>query len=152
MRPGATVGDDRSQRWQDVVQQETSARGTTRQRRPWASWASLRPALPPPRLTADVSETVDGDAFVVEISVPGLTPDESTSVSARPRQGGPEPGRTYLQREQPVGPMSRVFTFPVEIDTDNVRATIEHGMLRIDVPKATVGQRRVIKLGSKGSK
>jgi HSP20 family molecular chaperone IbpA len=43
--------------------------------------------------------------------------------------------------------MSRVFEFPTELDTDNVRATLENGMLRIRVPKAAAARRRVIRVG-----
>jgi HSP20 family molecular chaperone IbpA len=32
--------------------------------------------------------------------------------------------------------MSRVFDFPVEIDADNVQATLEKGILKLRVPKA----------------
>jgi HSP20 family molecular chaperone IbpA len=36
----------------------------------------MLPALPPPRLTADIYETAGGEAFVIEIPVPGLKSDE----------------------------------------------------------------------------
>jgi hypothetical protein len=38
--------------------------------------------------------------------------------------------------------MSRLFEFPVEIDTDNIRATLARGLLKIRVPKAALGRRR----------
>ncbi|HZU06391.1 MAG TPA: Hsp20/alpha crystallin family protein [Chloroflexota bacterium] len=112
--------------------------------------AFVRPALPPPRLTADVYETADGDTYIVEVPVPGLQPNEITvsatsdmlTIETQPRKA--EEARTYLQREQPTGPMSRVITFPTEIDTDNIRATLEHGLLRIEVPKAAVARPRTI--------
>src|SRR5581483_940191 len=115
-----------------------------------------RPALPSPRLAADVYETADGNAFVVEIPVPGLTPDQLTieatadtlTVATQPRPAEREPGRTYIQREQAPGPMSRVIEFPVDIDTDNIRATLELGLLKIHVPKAMAGRRRIIKISS----
>lgn len=114
------------------------------------------PALPPPRLTADVYELPDGHAYVVEMPVPGLTPDQITieatsdtlTVSTQPRQTGDDASRTYLQREQAVGPMARVIEFPEEIDTDNIRATLELGILKIEVPKAAAARRRIIKVTS----
>jgi len=89
---------------------------------------------------------VGGEAYVIEISVPGLKPDEivieadssSLTVSTEPQQAEPDSGRRYIQREQPVRPLSRLFEFPVEIDTDNVRTTLENGILKIHVPKAAV--------------
>jgi HSP20 family protein len=117
--------------------------------------ATMVPALPPARLTADIYETVGGEAYVLEIPVPGLKPDEivievdtfSLTVSTEPQQAEPDSGRRYLQREQPARPLSRLFEFPVEIDTDNVRTTLENGLLKIYVPKASVGRRKVIRLG-----
>ena len=113
-----------------------------------------RPALPAPRLTANVYETVDADAFVIEIAVPGLRPEEITieatsdglTVSTHPQEAASGAERRYIERDQPLMPMSRVFEFPVEIDTDNIRATLEHGILRIVAPKAAAGRRRVIKV------
>jgi HSP20 family protein len=113
------------------------------------------PALPPARLTADIYETAGGEAYVLEIPVPGLKPDEivievdtySLTVSTKPQQAELDSGRRYLQREQPVRPLSRLFEFPGEIDTDNVRTTLENGMLKIYVPKAAVGRRKVIRVG-----
>lgn len=114
----------------------------------------LRPALPAARLTADVYETTDGEAFVVEIAVPGVQPDEikveatsdNLTVFTEPQQTEPESGRRYIHREHPEGPMSRIIEFPEEIDTDRIEATLEHGILRIHVPKAAVGRTKVIKI------
>ena len=115
----------------------------------------LLPALPPPRLTADIYETPGGEAYVIEIPIPGLTPEEividvtsdTLTVSTRPQQAESESNRRYVQREQSVGAMSRLFEFPEEIDTDNVQATLENGVLKIHVPKAAAGRRKVIRLG-----
>jgi HSP20 family protein len=115
------------------------------------------PALPLPRLTADVYESVDGDAYVVEIPVPGLdaneiaieaTPDVLTVVTKPPANSDPngQNGRRYLVQEQHHGPMSRVFEFPAEIDPDNISATVQAGMLKIHAPKAVATRRRIIKL------
>jgi HSP20 family protein len=115
----------------------------------------MLPALPPPRLTADIYETAGGEAFVIEIPVPGLKSDEividvtsdNLTVSTRPQRAESESNRRYLQREQPVGPLSRLFEFPEEIDTDQVQATLENGILKIHAPKAAAGRRKVIRLG-----
>jgi HSP20 family protein len=112
------------------------------------------PALPPPRLTADVYETVDGDAYVLEIPVPGLQPSEiaieatpdALTVSTRPKADDAQSRRRYLQREQENGPTTRVFEFPSEINTEDISANLEAGMLKIHAPKAMAGRRRVITL------
>jgi HSP20 family protein len=107
------------------------------------------------RLRANVYETVGGETYVLEIPVPGLTQDEivievdvaTLAVRTEPRQEEAETGRRYIQREQVNEPMSRVFEFPTEIDTDSVRASLENGMLRVLVPKAAAARRRVIRVG-----
>jgi HSP20 family protein len=112
------------------------------------------PALPPPHLNADMYETVDGDAYVLEIPVPGLSPDEISieatpdivTVYTTPVEQNGQSNRHYLWQEQPRGPMSRIFEFPVEVEPDNITANLEAGMLKIRVPKAAASRRRVIKL------
>lgn len=114
----------------------------------------VRSALPPPRSTADIYETPGGEAYVIEITVPGLKPDEiaveatsySLTVSTEPKHVEPESGRRYIERQQPIRAMSRLFEFPVEIDTDHIRATLEHGILKVHVPKAASGPPRVIEI------
>ena len=116
--------------------------------------APLRRALPPPRLDADVYKTAGGDAFVLEIPVPGLSPDEITieatsetaTVSTQREEQASESERTYLQRELPVRDMARVFEFPAEIDPDNIRPTLAHGILEVVVPRAAAQRRKVIKV------
>ena len=113
-----------------------------------------RPSLPPPRFIADVSETLDGTAYLIEAPVPGLTPDEikiqasgdllTVEVQPRASAGGEE--RTYLTRELQREPMARVFAFPTTIDVDNVQAWLERGMLHVRVPKAEGAPSRVIKV------
>jgi HSP20 family protein len=119
------------------------------------SRGTMVPALPPPRLTADIYETAGGDVFLIEIPVPGLKPDEivieatgdTLTVSTEPQQAQADSGQRYIQREQPVRALSRLFEFPEEIDTDNVKAAQENGMLRIRVPKAAAAPRKVIRVG-----
>jgi HSP20 family molecular chaperone IbpA len=43
--------------------------------------------------------------------------------------------------------MSRRFDFPVEIDTGNVQATLERGIVQIYVPKAAQGKHKIIRVG-----
>jgi HSP20 family molecular chaperone IbpA len=63
-------------------------------------------------LTADVYETAGGEAYVIEVPVPGLRPDEinievtidTVTISTEPRESSQD-GRRYFQREQPTGRM-----------------------------------------------
>ena len=104
-------------------------------------------------LRANLYEDPGGEEYVIEVPVPGLEQSEivveadpeSLVVRTEPRPRQDHDAR-YLQHEVNPEPMSRVFEFPQEIDTDNIRATLTQGMLRIRVPKASVGRRRVIRI------
>lgn len=118
-----------------------------------------RPILPPPQLTADVYETSDGTAYIVEVPLPGLTAHEIRiqasgdiiTLEVQPRAVPEGQARTYLTQELRRETTARVFTFPTPIDVDNVRARLEHGMLRIQVPKAEGAPSRVIPVESLSS-
>jgi HSP20 family protein len=106
-------------------------------------------------LLADIYESPAGDAYVIEIPVPGLKPDEmvleadtySLTVTTAPAQTEPKSGRRYIQREYPLRPMSRRFDFPVEVDSANVQANLEGGILQIRVPRAAAVKRKFIQVG-----
>jgi HSP20 family protein len=105
-------------------------------------------------LKADVYEAPGADGYVIEIPLPGIKPEELTievtvetvTVSANPRPPD-DPVRRFLLRELGVQPTSRIFEFPMRLDTDNVRATLENGILKIRAPTAEAGRRRVIRVG-----
>jgi HSP20 family protein len=105
------------------------------------------------QLRANFYETAGGDEYVIEVPVPGLEQSEiaieadaeSLVVRTEPRERAQSDGK-YIQREHTPEPMSRVFEFPQEIDTDNIRATLDKGMLRLRVPKAAIGRRRIIRI------
>lgn len=106
----------------------------------------------PTELPSNVYETPGGEAYVIEVPVPGLKPDEiaievtvgTVTVSTHPRPEEAEPGRRYIRRERTVQAMSRVFEFAMDLDTDNVRAALENGILKIQVPKALAARRKTI--------
>jgi len=68
-----------------------------------------------------------------------LSRTESQS-KKRPRPTPPasitqEPKTKYWISERTTGAFSRSFSFPEEVDVDAVKAKLEHGVLRITVPK-----------------
>lgn len=114
--------------------------------------ALTRPRLPAPQLAADVFESPDGRSYIVEVPVPGLTADEIRiqasgdllTIDVQPRSATQGEAKTYLIQELRQEPQARVFTFPTPIDTDNIRARLDRGILRIQVPKAEGAPSRVI--------
>jgi HSP20 family molecular chaperone IbpA len=116
--------------------------------------AAMAQEAAPSRLTANIYDTPGGESYVVEIPVPGLESEEITLevdpfslvVRTEPRSEENEAGRTYIHREHSSEAQSRVFEFPMEIDTDNVQATLSNGMLRIRLPKAAAGRRKVVRI------
>jgi HSP20 family protein len=117
----------------------------------------MRPALPPPPTTADLYEPAGGEAYIIEMHVPGVKPEE-VMVEAMPesvrvsvnRQQTDDFGRRYILREQDMRSWSRLFEFPMEIDPDKVRATLENGILKIQATKALANQPRVIPIKEPG--
>jgi HSP20 family protein len=112
------------------------------------------PMLPSPRPTADVFESPDGTAYVVEVPVPGLKADElivtangdMLTLEVQPHASSNGQVRRYLVQEVSRESMARVFTFPTTIDVDNIQAHLEQGVLRIHVPKAEGARSRVIQV------
>jgi HSP20 family molecular chaperone IbpA len=106
------------------------------------------------QLSADVWETPGGEAYELEIPLPGIRPDEITvevmactvMVSTVPHAALAEPGRKYLQREHEPRPSSRIFELPMELDTDGMRASLEYGVLKIHAPIALAGRRKIIRV------
>lgn len=85
----------------------------------------------------------EADEFHVEAEVPGVAVDhidlhirngtELTLQGERPCASS-ESG-TWLYQERGVGKFLRVLRFPVPVDADKVQARLEHGVLRIILPK-----------------
>jgi HSP20 family molecular chaperone IbpA len=81
------------------------------------------------RLRANFYENVGGDEYVIEVPVPGLEQGEIVIEA--------DPESLVVRTE----PRERA-----ETDTDNIRATLDQGILKIRVPNAAVGRRRVIRI------
>ena len=96
----------------------------------------------------------DDDNYVIEIAVPGLSPD-AVNVSALKNQvtisgefpAAPE-GRQYLFRERAGGRFERTLTLPTDVDADKAQAHYEHGLLRLTMPKAESTKPRRIALAA----
>ncbi len=127
---------------------------------PWAELASLHNAMDrmlgdlfgsaiaadgdrTPRLYLPVDVAESEDAFIIHAPVPGFRPEEievtfsdgALTISARHGRSEGEPQPNYVRRELPHGDYVRQLTLPGEVRSDEIKATVENGMLRVEVPK-----------------
>lgn len=110
---------------------------------PRAAWARGENAVRP--MPLDVYGTAD--EVVILAAVPGLRPEQlevtafqnTVTVSGTVADPGAEAeatGATWFLREIPRGQFRRSVTLPFEIDAGQARASFEHGVVRIVLPKA----------------
>jgi HSP20 family protein len=100
----------------------------------------------------DIEET--DDSYVVEIDLPGVSPDDVTlewsgreltvhgEVKERERKG-------YLrQQTRRVGQFHHSVTLPGTIDGDRIKASLDDGVLMIRAPKTETAKSRRIEIGT----
>jgi HSP20 family protein len=94
----------------------------------------------------DVLETTD--AFLLDAEVPGVAAEdvELTVEGRRLQLAGrrrPLPAdRAFARMERSYGPFRRSFELPQAVDADRISATLEHGVLRVKLPKHGPGTSR----------
>ena len=92
------------------------------------------------------------DAFLIEACVPGLKPedldltiqDNVLTITGEIRQAQQAEGTTTHRAERRYGRFSRSISLPTQVKNDAVSATLEHGILRLEVPKAEAVKPRKI--------
>ena len=96
-----------------------------------------------PTIRLDVSE--DEKAYHVKAELPGVR-KEDIQLNVRDRRleltGRRQPlgeNRNFLRMERSYGPIRRAFDLSAPLDTDNIAADFEAGILRIHVPKRAGG-------------
>jgi HSP20 family protein len=101
---------------------------------------------------ADVEET--DDAYTIEMELPGVKQDDvdievngreltvSGEVKEKERAG------ILRRRTRKVGEFSYSVTLPMEIDAENVSASLDSGILTIRVPKSQRERSRHVTIGS----
>ena len=90
----------------------------------------------------DLSETKD--AYLVEAAVPGLKPEDLEitlennvlTIKGETRQEAEDKQRHFHRIERRFGSFQRVITLPNTVKSDAIKATIEHGVLKLEIPKA----------------
>jgi HSP20 family protein len=94
-----------------------------------------------------------GEEFFVEFDLPGIQEDsldldiERNVVTVRARRPDVDPGREMLATERPRGVFSRQLVLGDNLDTDNIAASYEGGVLRLRIPVAEKAKPRKIAIG-----
>ena len=100
----------------------------------------------------DMYET--GEDYVVTATLPGVKPDDlditvqgnvlTISGELKPEDGDGE--RNYHLRERSYGRFSRQVTLPMGVRSDQIQAHMEHGVLKLHLPKAEEAKPRRIEI------
>ena len=105
----------------------------------------------------DVAETKD--AYIVEAAIPGVKPedlditfqDNVLTISGEVRQEhntGEKPN--YHRVERRYGRVARSISLPAQIQADRIQANLNHGILRLEIPKAEAVKPRRIAVNAGG--
>jgi len=105
----------------------------------------------PLSVALDLRETQAG--YELEASLPGVKPEDvdiqvdGETLTLRGKSAADEEkqaGRNFIYRERRSGSFFRMVRLPEAVDPEKVEATLEQGVLRVQLPKLNqAGQRRV---------
>jgi len=92
----------------------------------------------------------DGDTIVIELDLPGITPDsldvnvEHDALTVRAERVEPADSREWLVSERPHGAFTRQLSLGTRLDVDKITADYTDGVLRLTVPVAETAKPRKI--------
>ena len=127
-----------------------------RGRRPtsWFDQAWMSGASGGSRLPIDLQE--DAEAFELVAAVPGLKAEdiavevEDDVVTLRGKTTEPEKNEgEYLLREIAAPAFERRIRLPVAVESAKAKAVVEHGMLKLRIPKAEEARPKMIPVQSR---
>jgi HSP20 family protein len=106
----------------------------------------------------DVKETAD--AVVFRADLPGIDEKDlevtvtgnRLTVSGKREAEEEQKGEAWYACERSYGSFTRLFTLPEGSDTDNVRASLDKGVLTLQVPKIAQAQAKKIPIGGGAAK
>jgi HSP20 family protein len=98
----------------------------------------------------------EGDSFLVEFDLPGINRDsidldvERNVVTVRAERPLRDANTEMIAAERPRGVFSRQLVLGNNLDTDNIAATYNDGVLRLRIPVAEQAKPRKIHIDSGG--
>ncbi|MFW5691162.1 MAG: Hsp20/alpha crystallin family protein [Chloroflexota bacterium] len=116
------------------------------------TWRDLRPGMLDSNMPIDVHET--DEAYTVVADLPGVTSDQINvnihdgvlTIAVEIAQPEVDENTRVLAQERFFGKLTRRFSLPHKVDTDNVEATYDNGVLTLTLPKAPEAQPRKISI------
>lgn len=115
----------------------------------------------PVRWQPDVDIEELSDAWVVEIRLPGVAPEE-VAIDVTDRElcvrsvhteesGGAEGAKAHTGSMRRYTDFSYRFTVPADVDADQIDATMDHGLLTVRLPRTSTSRSRRITVGRRGA-
>jgi len=103
----------------------------------------------------DIKETRDN--IIVSAELPGMKKEDikvtihgdQLSVSGERKLEKEEKDETYHRIERAYGKFQRVITLPVEVAENKIKASYEHGVLKINLPKSEKSKPKEIEVSVK---
>jgi len=103
-------------------------------------------------LPLDIYES--GDHVVVKATVPGVKPEDIDvtitgdllTIKSEIQEEEKVEERNYLRQERRYGSSCRQVTLPAGLDTDKVKASFEHGVLTLELPKLEALKPKTVKV------
>jgi HSP20 family protein len=75
--------------------------------------------------------------------------DEVITIKGERKAGHDAPEESHFTRECYWGPFSRSYVLPIAVDSENARATLKDGLLRVQIPKDAKVKTKVIPINGK---
>ena len=107
----------------------------------------------------DVSETPEH--LVLHLEVPGMSRDQIKisvennvlTVRGEKQQEATQENESWYRTDRSYGSFERSFSLPTHVDSDNVRAMLENGVLTIKLPRREEARPREIAIeGQEGAR
>lgn len=116
------------------------------------TWRSVQPTLNGNLLALDVHETPEH--YTITTAIAGLNPEEfeityndnTLTISVEVREPQLPENTKMLMNERVYGKFTRSVTLPQMVDSDNINADYENGILTLTLPKTPDAQPRQIRV------
>jgi len=98
---------------------------------------------------------VENDAYVIEMIVPGLDPDEleieivEKTIDIQGEFKAATEDIKYLRKERPTGKFRRMIRLPKLLDMEKSEADLKNGILSLRIPVAEEALPRTVKIKAK---